>query len=304
MKTNALFTLVLSSVLSLCLLASPRSEAHPWRIQKTLDRIAATKTITLGFQDDAFPFSYLNGQQPAGYSVEICNKLVEGIRNKLQIKDLKVRWLQSSTASQFVLIKSHMTDVMCIPAFYSDVRHRQAEFSPPIFFSRTRFLTLKNHDTDYVGDLAGHSVLVKSGTIYVDQLHKINRSNALNLNIELDTSNAAAFQEVADGDFPALVSSSVLLKGMIALSDNPAQFEISKEALSLPIPAGLLLPLDDSEFKAFVDNEMMSFVTSKAFLTLYQKWFQSPIPPKAINLNIPMSPDLKALTTATSNYVY
>lgn len=300
-KTNLLFTLIL---VTLGLLGSPRSQAHAWHSQKTLERIVATKTITFGFQDDAFPFSYLNGQQPAGYTVEICNKLVDSLRSKLHINDLKVHWVQSSTASQFVLVKDHQTDVMCIPAFYSEARHRQAEFSPPIFFSRTRFLTLKNHDTDYVNDLAGHSVLVKSGTIYVDQLHKINRSNSLNLNIELDTSNAKAFEEVASGEFPALVSSSILLKGMIALAPNPDRFEISKEALSLPIPAGLLLPLDDDEFKAFVDKEMMSLVTSKDFLTLYQKWFQSPIPPKAINLNIPMSPDLKALTTATSNYVY
>ncbi|MGB7800676.1 MAG: amino acid ABC transporter substrate-binding protein [Buttiauxella sp.] len=287
--------------LSLFLLCSPVCHAHGIHSKKTLERIAETKTITLGYQDDAFPFSYVESQQPAGYSIDICNKIVDDLKTKLKIKDLKVRWVRSSTASQFVLIKNHVTDMMCIPAFYSELRHQQAEFTLPFFFSSTRFITRKNNNTDTIKELAGHSVLVKSGTIYVEQLHQLNKSNDLNLNIELDNSNNAAFRSIQAGELPALISSYVLLKGMIALSPDPQDFEISDEVFSQPIPAGLLLPLYDPEFKSFVDESMSKILISKDFTSLYQHWFMSPIAPKSINLNIPMSTALKALIASTLN---
>lgn len=292
----------LTSLLMLLGFSTTACYAHGAHSKKTLERIAETKTIILGYQDDAFPFSYVESQKPAGYSIDICNKIVDDIKAKLKIKDLTVRWIKSSTASQFVLIKNHVTDMMCIPAFYSESRHQQAEFTLPFFFSSTRFITRKNNSTNTIKALAGHSVLVKSGTIYVEQLHQLNKTNDLNLNIELDNSNNAAFHSIQTGELPALISSYVLLKGMIALSPAPEDFEISNEVFSQPIPAGLLLPLDDPEFKRVVDDSMSKILISKDFAKLYQKWFMSPIPPKAINLNIPMSTALKALIATTSNH--
>lgn len=122
MHSNSLFFSAALIVISLFFFMSPPCLAHGTHSKKTLERIAETKTITLGYQDDAFPFSYIESQQPAGYSIDICNKVVEALKVKLRIKDLKVRWVKSSTASQFVLIKNHVTDIMCIPAFYSELR--------------------------------------------------------------------------------------------------------------------------------------------------------------------------------------
>lgn len=292
---------LISLAMLLILFSSTSCYALNMHSKTTLEKIAETQTITLGYQDDAFPFSYVESQQPAGYSIDICNKIVDSIKVKLKIKDLKVRWIRSSTASQFVLIKNHTTDMMCIPAFYSEARHQQAEFTLPFFFSSTRFITRKNNSTDTIKDLAGHSVLVKSGTIYVEQLHHLNKVNDLNLNIELDNSNSAAFKSIQAGELPALVSSYVILKGMMALSPDPQDFEISDEVFSQPIPASLLLPLNDSEFKNFVDDSMSKLLTSKDFTNLYQHWFMSPIPPKAINLNIPMSTALKALIASITS---
>ena len=85
---------------------------------------------------------------------------------------------------------------------------------------------------------------------------------------------------------------------MIAQAENPEDYKLSNIALSDPLPAGLLIPLHDKEFKEFVDSTLSSLITSNEFTVLYTKWFQSPIPPKAINLNIPMSDNLKALTAA------
>jgi len=264
----------------------------------TLEQIATTKTITLGYQDDAFPFSWQNGNRPTGYSIDICNSIVSALKTKLQLKKLNVKWVKANSASQFVLIKNHMADIMCIPAFYSKSRHTISEFSLPFYFSSTRFVMRKNESNDSLAELSGHSVLVKSGTIYVEQLQKVNAANDLDINIQLDTNNITAFNELKNGEYSALISSTVLLKGMIAQTPNPEDYKLSNIALSAPLPAGLLLPLHDKEFKEFVDATLSSLMTSNEFTALYNKWFLSPIAPQAINLNIPMSDNLKALTAA------
>ena len=278
-------------------LATPCLAGSPLPIH-TLEQIASKKSITRGYQDDAFPFSWQNGNVPAGYSIDICNSIVSALKTKLQLKMLKVEWIKANSASQFVLIKNHMADIMCIPAFYSKSRHSISDFSLPFYFSSTRFVMRKNESNDNLAELSGHSVLVKSGTIYVEQLQKVNAANDLDINIQLDTNNITAFNELKNGEYSALISSTVLLKGMIAQTPNPDDYELSDIALSTPLPAGLLLPLHDKEFKEFVDDTLSSLMISNEFTALYKKWFQSPIPPKAINLNIPMSENLKALTSA------
>ncbi|CAH6570825.1 Glutamate/aspartate import solute-binding protein [Citrobacter freundii] len=288
---------MLVGIFLLMVLEMPCMAGTPQQLH-TLEQIASKKTITLGYQDDAFPFSWQNGNAPAGYSIDICNSIVSALKTKLQLKNLKVEWVKTNSASQFVLIKNHMADIMCIPAFYSKNRHSISEFSLPFYFSSTRFVMRKNESNNNLAQLSGHSVLVKSGTIYVEQLQKVNVANDLDINIQLDTNNITAFNELKNGEYYALISSTVLLKGMIAQTANPEDYELSDIALSAPLPAGLLLPLHDKEFKAFVDGAISSLMTSNEFTALYNKWFQSPIPSKAINLNIPMSDNLKALTAA------
>ena len=54
-----------------------------------------------------------------------------------------------------------------------------------------------------------------------------------------------------------------------------------------------MLRRDDPAFKKLVDGTLTSLMKSGEFTTLYKKWFQSPIPPKGINLNAPMSQELQ-----------
>ena len=201
---------------------------------------ASKKSITLGYQDDAFPFSWQNGNVPAGYSIDICNSIVSALKTKLQLKNLKVEWVKANLASQFVLIKNHMADIMCIPAFYSKSRHSVSEFSLPFYFSSTRFVMRKNESNDNLKELSGHSVLVKSGTIYVEQLQKVNTANDLDINIQLDTNNITAFNELKSGEYSALISSTVLLKGMIAQTQNPEDYKLSDIALKRPVAGRLV----------------------------------------------------------------
>jgi glutamate/aspartate transport system substrate-binding protein len=68
---------------------------------------------------------------------------------------------------------------------------------------------------------------------------------------------------------------------------------ITPEALSVE-PYGIIERRDDPEFKKVVDTALINLYKSGEVNKIYDKWFMSPIPPKGINLNVPMSPQLKA----------
>ena len=56
-----------------------------------------------------------------------------------------------------------------------------------------------------------------------------------------------------------------------------------------------MLRREDPAFKKSVDTAVINLFKSGEINRIYAKWFQSPIPPKGINLNIPMSEQLKAV---------
>lgn len=85
----------------------------------------------------------------------------------------------------------------------------------------------------------------------------------------------------------------ILLASLAANSKSPNDYLITSEALSVE-PYGIIERRDDPAFKKAVDTAIANVYKSGEINRIYAKWFQSPIPPKGVNLNVPMSPELKA----------
>ncbi|MGH8813819.1 MAG: transporter substrate-binding domain-containing protein, partial [Advenella sp.] len=90
----------------------------------------------------------------------------------------------------------------------------------------------------------------------------------------------------------ALVLDDILLAGVVANSKNPTQFVISSEGLSAE-PYAIMMRRDDPKFKALVNEKLAALYSSGEAQKLYKKWFQSPIAPRGINLNLPPSKALQ-----------
>jgi glutamate/aspartate transport system substrate-binding protein len=83
----------------------------------------------------------------------------------------------------------------------------------------------------------------------------------------------------------------ILLYGLRASSQNPATLAVVGEPIQVE-PYAIMLRLNDPTFKKLVDDTLAGLMKSGEFTKLYSKWFLSPIPPKGINLNAPMSQEL------------
>jgi glutamate/aspartate transport system substrate-binding protein len=150
----------------------------------------------------------------------------------------------------------------------------------------------KSANVHKLADLKGKTIVSTAGTTNIKQITEINAAQNLGMNIISANGHPEAFQMVETGRAVAFVMDDILLYSLAAQSRNPKEYEISQEALSVE-PYGIMLRKDDTDFKKVVDAAMTQIYKSGEINKIYDKWFQHPIPPKGINLNIPMSPQMK-----------
>ncbi|WP_151995641.1 amino acid ABC transporter substrate-binding protein [Buttiauxella massiliensis] len=296
---QTLFSLAVTLLLSIGLLTPSNSRADD-----LLSRIAQTRTIALSYQTDAFPFSYVEDNKPRGFSIEICNRLVDILKQELNIPALKIHWVPVTTATQFLTIENKTIDLGCIPTIYTPERQKVVTFSEPYFFSATRYVSRKEDRISDINELNGHTVMVKSGTVFVRHIQQANSEHQLSLNIDLGTDNVKAFSDLESGQTPAIVSSDILLLGQIALSGHPQAFAISADTLSPRLPIGMPMQIDNGDFTNVINHSMKRLMLSKEFTNIYNKWFFESIMPQGITLNWPMPPELKQSLSSTELYSY
>jgi glutamate/aspartate transport system substrate-binding protein len=62
-----------------------------------------------------------------------------------------------------------------------------------------------------------------------------------------------------------------------------------------------MLRRDDPSFKKVVDEAMIATYRSGAINPIYETWFLKPIPPKGINLNVPISEAFKKVIASPTD---
>lgn len=261
----------------------------------TLKKIKDTGTITLGVRDSSIPFSYLDDKQSyQGYSIDLCLKAVTAIQKQLGMTSLNVKMNPVTSATRIPLMANGTVDLECGSTTNNLERQKQVAFAPTTFVTANRILSKKSSNINTLADLKGKSVVSTSGTSNLKQLTMLNGERNLGMNILTAKDHAEGFLMVETGRAAAFVMDDILLASLAASSKSPGDYTISKEALSVE-PYGIMMRREDPAFKKAVDTAVANVLKSGDINRIYYKWFQSPIPPKGINLNIPMSEQFKAV---------
>lgn len=261
--------------------------------QGTLDKIKASGTITLGHRDASIPFSYMNDQQqPVGYAMDLCAKIVDAVKAELKMPNLKVALQPVTSATRIPLLANGTIDLECGSTTNNVERQKQIAYTITHYVTANRFISKKADNLKSLNDLKGKTVVSTSGTTNIKQITEMNAAQNLGMNILAAKDHAEAFLMVDSGRASAFFMDDVLLAGLAANHANPGQWVISAEAYSVE-PYGIMLRKDDPAFKKVVDNAMIALYKSGEINKIYAKWFTQPIPPKGVNLNNPMSESFK-----------
>ncbi|MBL8512197.1 MAG: amino acid ABC transporter substrate-binding protein [Betaproteobacteria bacterium] len=259
----------------------------------TLKKIKDSGTITLGHRDSSIPFSYLDDkQQPIGYSMDLCNRIVDAVKAELKMPNLKVALQPVTSATRIPLIANGTIDLECGSTTNNLDRQKQVAFTMTHFVTATRFVSKKADNLKTLNDIKGKNIVSTSGTTSLKLVTEMNASRNLGMNIIPGKDHAESFLTVDSGRAAAFVMDDILLASLVANNAKPADFVISNEFYSVE-PYGIMLRKDDPTFKKVVDAAMTKIYKSGEINAIYAKWFTSAIPPKGINLNLPMSDAFK-----------
>ena len=271
------------------------SQAGAEELTGTLKNIKDTGAITLGFRDSSIPFSSLDdNQRPVGFAMDICYKVVDAIKSELKLDKLEVKLNPVTSSTRIPLLANGTIDLECGSTTNNAERQKQVSFTNTHYLTASRFVSKKANKLDMIDDLKGKSVVSTAGTTNIKQLTEANAARNLGITIIPAKDHAEAFLMVETDRAAAFVMDDILLASLIAGSKDPSAYAISKDAFSKPEPYGIMLRKDDPAFKKVVDGATAKLYTSGEGLKLYDKWFTQKIPPKGLNLNTPIGPELKA----------
>ena len=259
----------------------------------TLKKVKESGTITIGYRDASIPFSYLNAeQQPIGYAMDICGRIVDAVKKKLNMPNLKVALNPVTSSTRIPLMANGTIDLECGSTTNNLDRQKQVSFTNTHFVTANRYVAKKSSNIKKLTDLKGKTVVSTAGTTNIKWLTEENGKQNLGMNILTAKDHAEAFLMVETDRANAFFMDDILLYSLVANSKSPADYVISADALSIE-PYGAMLRRDDPGFKKIVDDATAKLYKSGEINAIYKKWFLSPIPPKGVNLNVPESDALK-----------
>ncbi|HXZ48874.1 MAG TPA: amino acid ABC transporter substrate-binding protein [Usitatibacter sp.] len=281
-------TMVLAAGLACALIAAPVLAQ-----EGTLAKVKSQGFITIANRDASIPFSYYDAnQKPVGYAMDLCMKVVDAVKKQLKMPKLEVKYQLVTSANRIPLIANGTADLECGSTTNNLERQQQVDFSDTYFVTGNRWISKKSSHINSLQDLKGKTVVSTAGTSNLKEITEVNNKDNLGMNIISANGHPEAFQMVETGRAVAFVMDDILLYSLQASSRNPKEFVISKQQLSLQ-PYGMMMRKNDPEFKKLVDDTIAHVYKSGEINKIYAKWFEKPIPPKGIDLKVPMSAELK-----------
>ncbi|WPN59193.1 glutamate/aspartate ABC transporter substrate-binding protein [Pseudomonas sp. P9_31] len=284
---------ILGAAIAAALISTPVFAAE---LTGTLKKIKESGTITLGHRDASIPFSYIADAsgKPVGYAHDIQLKIVEAIKKDLDMPNLQVKYNLVTSQTRIPLVQNGTVDVECGSTTNNVERQQQVDFSIGIFEIGTKLLAKKDSPYKDFTDLKGKNVVTTAGTTSERILKSMNADKQMGMNVISAKDHGESFQMLETGRAVAFMMDDALLAGEMAKAKKPDDWTVTGTPQSFEI-YGCMVRKGDAPFKKAVDDAIIATYKSGEINKIYEKWFMQPIPPKGLNLNFPMSNELKTL---------
>ena len=291
----------LTHIMAAALLATGLAALAPVAGAQTLKKVADSNKITVSYREASVPFSYLIGSTKAvGFSVELTEAIIDDVRKKIKKPNLEVAYMSVTSQNRIPLLVNGTYDLECGSTTNNAARGKDVQFAISHFFTGTRLLVKKTSGVKNYADLAKKTVSSTTGTTNAQVIRKYSADKNLDMQLILGKDHDDSLLLVESDRAVAFAMDDILLFGLMANSKNPAALQVVGDSLQVE-PYACMMRKDDPEFKKLVDGTITRMMKSGEFTKLYTKWFESPIPPKGVNLMLPMSEQLKANLKALSD---
>jgi ABC-type amino acid transport substrate-binding protein len=238
----------------------------------TLAKIRDARTITLGHRTDATPFSFAdrNGQ-PAGYTVDLCTRIVASIKSALNLPELRVQWVPVTPDNRIDLVRQGRIDLECGTTTATLARQEQVDFSNPTFVDGGGLLVRVDSKVWQLKDLAGKKVAVGRNTTAARRLPEALKARGISTQIVLVANAEEAIAMLEAGSADAYANDRIILLGAATRARDPGRLVLTDEDFSVE-PYGLMLRRDDSAFRLAVNRGLAEIYRGDAIQEIYDRW--------------------------------
>ncbi|HEX5864983.1 MAG TPA: amino acid ABC transporter substrate-binding protein [Casimicrobiaceae bacterium] len=238
----------------------------------TLAKIKAAKSITVAFSTDSLPFSYVEtNNQPAGYSIDLCKRVIAGIGRAIGVPDLAINWVVDTVPNRVAMIASGKADLECANTTQTQSRLKDVDFSNLIFVDGGGFLVRADSAVNGYGDLAGKSIAVTTGTTTEKRLAAMLKDRLISAKVVQVKDGVEGVALLESGAVAAFASDKIKLVGLAAQAKEPRIFAMLAEDLSFE-PYAFMLPRNDSAFRFEVNRALTQVYLSGEIDSIFAKW--------------------------------
>jgi len=261
-------------------------------LSQTLAAIKSRHTVHLGYRESSPPFSFLDqANRPIGYSLELCQAVVDEIGVEVDDPDLKIEYVKVTSDDRIPAVVQGKVDLECGSTTANAERSKQVAFSPLMFVAGTKLMVPKDSTISVPKDLQGKTIVVTKGTTNEQAMHAVDKKFNLGLNIVVASDHEQSYQMLVDGKADAFATDDILLYGLIARHKSQDKFKVAGDYLSYD-PYGIMFRKGDPQLAAVVERAFRKLGTNHDLVPLYNKWFASRLP-TGERMNVAISPQLE-----------
>jgi glutamate/aspartate transport system substrate-binding protein len=238
----------------------------------TLKKIRDTKSVAIAYRTDALPFSFAGqDKQPAGYTVDLCKRVVASLEQQLKTP-LKIDWVAATSANRLDLVKTGKADMECGSTTATLSRMEIVDFSSAVFVDTTGLLVRKASGAKALSGLAGKKIAVVTGTTNQQALERSMKSQLVSATVVPVKNRDEGIAALEAGSVDGFAGDKILLIGLAAKVKDPSQFELLAEDLGFE-PYAIALPRGDAAFRLAVNRALAQIYQSAAIGEIFKSAF-------------------------------
>ncbi|PSO19341.1 amino acid ABC transporter substrate-binding protein [Bradyrhizobium sp. MOS003] len=261
-------------------------------LSPTLAAVKKAHAVRLGYRESSPPFSFLDQSgRPIGYSLELCEAIVEEIGVEVDDLNLKIDYVKVTSDDRIDAVLGNKIDLECGSTTANAERGKRVAFSPLMFVAGTKLMVPKASSVQSLTDLKGKTIVVTRGTTNEQAIQAADKKFSLGLNIVTSPDHEQSYQMLADGKADAFATDDILLSGLIARHKAQDKFRVTGDYLSYD-PYGIMFRKGEPQLAAVVERAFRKLGSNRDLVPLYNKWFTARLP-SGERLNVPISLQLE-----------
>jgi len=274
----------MKTLTALALLLLPALIAHAQGADSTLKKIADARIIALGHRTDSTPFSFVGSdRQPAGYSVDLCKRVVASLQQQLKLSELKIKWVPVTAESRIPAVVKSEIDLECGTTTASLSRQGRVDFSNLIFVDGGALLVRLDRPGERLADFAGKKIAVTAGTTAAKRMPEVLKARMLNAEIVVMKGEVEPLAALEAGKVDAYANDRVVLFTLARSGKDPSKLALLNADFSFE-PYALMMRRNDPDFRLAVNRALARIYSTDAIGDIYQRWFGKFGPPSELLL--------------------